>query len=109
MSGFFQGSENSGDWARDVSDRYATKKVIDRKVPIIEVTLKADRLPNLIKKLPDINIRVAKRTFQCKAIDFIVKREDNNAAIRVFHLHVTAFSVNFNEAQPVQGSEDLPG
>lgn len=37
-----------------------------------------------------------------------MKREDNDTAVGVPHFHVTAFSMNFNEAEPREGRQDLP-
>jgi len=65
-------------------------------------------LPNIIDKIRDINISVAKSALQCVSIYFLMKRKDDDATISMLHLNVTPFSMDFDEAKPFQGREDLP-
>jgi hypothetical protein len=65
--------------------------------------------PNRFQEFREISLCVTKGTFQRVAIYLIVKREDNDTAVRMLHFHVTALAMHFDEAQSIQGCEDLLG
>jgi hypothetical protein len=65
------------------------------------------RSSNSIQKFSNLDVGIAQRTFQRVTIYFVVKRKDYDAAIGMFHLDVTTFSMGFDEIEPLECREDL--
>jgi len=56
----------------------------------------------------DIDCRIPKSAFESKAIDLVMKREHNPAAIGMLQLHMAALAVNLHKTHSQQGAQNLP-
>ena len=63
--------------------------------------------PNYIEEVLDFDVRISQGTLKRVAVSLIMEGEYNDAAIGMFHLHMAALSMNFDETQPREGRQDL--
>jgi len=63
---------------------------------------------DVLEEFRDVDIRVAKRAFECVTINLIVKGEHNPSSVRMFHLDVAALAMNLNKAEPLQRGQHFP-
>jgi hypothetical protein len=109
MFGFFHGSVNSGNWPT-ADEKTARETIAGRITFLAKVSFEFPFFSlssNSFQKLLNIDVGVAQCTFQRVTIDFVVKGKDYDAAIGMFHLHVTTFSMDFDEVKPLERREDL--
>lgn len=64
-------------------------------------------LPNHTDEVLDFDVRISQGTFKRVAVNLIMEGKYNDAAIGMFHLQMAALSMNFDEAQPREGRQDL--
>jgi hypothetical protein len=55
-----------------------------------------------------VDFRVPQGSLQREAVDLGVVGEHNDPAVRVTHLDVTAFAVDFNETETLESCKNLP-
>ena len=53
---------------------------------------------NFFEEIFYLNACITERAFKCLAINFAMKRENNNSPVSMFHLDMAAFSMNLNKA-----------
>ena len=63
---------------------------------------------NLLEELRLVHISIPQCTFECVAVNFIVKWEHYPSSVRMFHLDVAASTMDLNEAETLQCRHDLP-
>ena len=54
---------------------------------------------DLLEEFSEVDFSVPKGTFECVAINFAVKREDDPPAVRVLHFDMAALPMNLGEAK----------
>ena len=54
------------------------------------------------------NARIPQRSFECVAVNFVVKRKDDPASVGMLHLDVASLPMDFHKAKALERCEDLP-
>jgi hypothetical protein len=65
------------------------------------------RLSDLLHEIVEVDHCIPQRALERKPVHFIVKRENDPAAIRMLHLNVATLAMNFHETHPLQGGKNL--
>ena len=54
------------------------------------------------------NTRILQRSFECVAVNFVVKRKYDPASVGMLHLDVASLPMDFHKAKALERCEDLP-
>ena len=54
------------------------------------------------------NARILQRSFECVAVNFVVKWKYDPASVGMLHLNVASLPMDFRKAKALERCEDLP-